>query len=137
MNRAATSANVRMPLSTAHSAADDGREEERSKIAARSRRRAHELPDDEDDESVASTPYAMTAERVLQEVDDVGVARDEEEVLPRERIEVAKPLRPVVEEQDRERERERDGVRDREERRSSAVRHATGRVREGDVRDSA
>ena len=72
--------------------------------------------------------------RVLQQADEIDIARDQEQALPEERIEVAKPLRRVVREQDRERERQRDGVRDREERLLQAVGHTPGRVREGDVR---
>ncbi len=82
----------------------EGGDEERQIDAARTRRRAHELPEDKDDEDRSEHAVGDDAERVLQEVDDSCAVGDQQQVLARERIEVAEPLRSSVEQQDRERE---------------------------------
>ena len=95
----------------------------------------HELPRDEDDERRGKYAIRGHGVGVLQERDDVVVAADGDQALPRDRIEVPELLAPVVEQQDREGEGDRDEVRDSEEGTLEPIRHPPGRIGERHVRD--
>ena len=114
---------------------DRGREQQRRQDAAGARSRMQPAAGDEEDEDAGEDAVGEDRVRVLQDVHHVGVAVDDEQAVPRQRVEVAELLAAVVEEQDREREDECRRVGDGEKGALEAVGDAAGWIGERDVRD--
>jgi hypothetical protein len=95
-----------------------------------------EPPRDEDDEERGQGAVRDDGVRVLEEVGQPVLRRDDDQAPPRvERVEVPQPRAGAVDEQDREREGEHRRIGDLQEAALAAVPDAAGGICQGRVRD--